>query len=224
MVIHVRTKIERPSPDIVNLFKEYASATIHEASGRKGYISSRIKPIASGIKVCGPAFTVQCAAGDNIMLHKALASAQPGDVIVATVGGAEEYGYWGDLMTVNAMARKLGGLCIEGCIRDTAEIIEHGFPVFSTGSCIRGTVKSTLGLINYPTVFGGQMIAPGDLIVGDDDGLVHIRREDCAEVLKKTRERVAAEINKAKVLATGISSVDYNDLGPKFDELGLVCE
>ncbi|HQK34761.1 MAG TPA: hypothetical protein PK074_08545, partial [Spirochaetales bacterium] len=142
-MVHVRTKIERPSPEIVEAFKGYASATIHEASGRKGYISSRIKPIAKGVKVCGPAFTVQCAAGDNMMLHKALELAQPGDVIVATVGGAEEYGYWGDLMSVSAVARKLGGLCIEGCIRDSADIIQMGFPVFSTGFCIRGTGKGT---------------------------------------------------------------------------------
>ncbi|MDF2839824.1 MAG: menG [Clostridia bacterium] len=224
MMIHVRTKIQRPDKEIVEAFKGYASATIHEASGRKGYISARIKPIASGIKVCGPAFTVQCPAGDNMMLHKALELAQPGDVIVATVGGAEEYGYWGDLMSVSAVARKLGGLCIEGCIRDKEDIAELGFPVFSTGLCIRGTGKGTLGLINYITVFGGQSIQPGDLIVGDDDGLVLVRREDCAEVLQKTMSRVNAEVIKAKALSTGISSVEYNNLGPKFVEAGLVEE
>ncbi len=223
-MVHVRTKIERPAPEIVEAFKSHASATVHEASGRKGFISPRIKPIKRGIKVCGPAFTVQCAAGDNMMLHKALEKAQPGDVIVATVGGAEEYGYWGDLMAVSAVARKLGGLCIEGCIRDSADIIELGFPVFSTGFCIRGTVKGTLGLINYPTVFGGQTINPGDLIMGDDDGLVLVCRGECAEVLEKTINRVNAEVKKAEALATGISSVEYNNLGPKFEAAGLVEE
>jgi 4-hydroxy-4-methyl-2-oxoglutarate aldolase len=223
-MIHVRKNIQRPSKEIIEAFKGYASATIHEASGRKGYISSRIKPIAKGIKVCGPAFTVQCPAGDNMMLHKALELAQPGDVIIATVGGAEEYGYWGDLMSVSAVSRKLGGLCIEGCIRDSEDIIQLGFPVFSTGLCIRGTGKGTLGLINYVTVFGGQSVNPGDLIVGDDDGLVLIRREECEEVLQKTINRVNAEVKKAEVLATGISSVEYNGLGPKFAEAGLVEE
>jgi 4-hydroxy-4-methyl-2-oxoglutarate aldolase len=224
MMIHVRTKIQRPSQEIVEAFRGYASATIHEASGRKGYISSRIKPIAPGIKVCGPAFTVQCPAGDNMMLHKALELAQPGDVIVATVGGAEEYGYWGDLMSVSAVARKLGGLCVEGCIRDSEDIVELGFPVFSTGFCIRGTGKGTLGLINYTTVFGGQTVQPGDIIVGDNDGLVLVRREECEEVLKKTIDRVNAEFKKAQVLSTGISSVEYNNLGPKFEAAGLVEE
>ena len=223
-MVHVRTKIERPASEIVEAFKGHASATIHEASGRKGYINYMIKPIAPGIKVCGPAFTVQCPAGDNMMLHKALELAQPGDVIVATVGGAEEYGYWGDMMAVSAAARKLGGLCIEGCIRDRADIVEMGFPIFSTGFCIRGTGKGTLGLINYPTVFGGQTIQPGDLIVGDDDGLVLVRREECAEVLEKTINRVKAENKKVEVLSTGVSSVEYNNLGPVFKAAGLVEE
>ena len=91
-MIHVITKITRPSPDIVKAFSVLASASIHEASGRKGYVDCAIKPINRGIKICGPAFTVQCAAGDNIMLHKALERAQPGDVIVAAVGGAYDFG------------------------------------------------------------------------------------------------------------------------------------
>jgi 4-hydroxy-4-methyl-2-oxoglutarate aldolase len=159
-----------------------------------------------------------------MMLHKALERAQPGDVIVATVGGAEEYGYWGDLMSVSAVARQLGGLCIEGCVRDSADIIEMGFPVFSTGLSIRGSGKGTLGLINYPTVFGGQTVRPGDLIVGDNDGLVLVRLEECEEILQKTINRVNAEVKKAQVLSTGISSVEYNNLGPKFEDAGLVEE
>lgn len=223
-MVHVITKIQRPIPEIVEAFKGYASATIHEASGRKGYIASKIKPIANGVKVCGPAITVQCPVGDNMMLHKALELAEPGDVIVATVGGAEEYGYFGDMMAVSAVARKLGGLCIEGCIRDKADIVELGFPVFSTGFCIRGTGKGTLGLVNYPIVFGGQTIQPGDLIVGDDDGLVVVSREECEKVLENTIKRVEAENKKADVLSTGVSSVEYNKLGPVFEAAGLVQE
>ena len=223
-MIHVRKNIERPDSKIVEAFRRQASATIHEASGRNGYISYRIKPIAKGMKICGPAFTVECPAGDNMMLHKALELAQPGDVLVATVAGAEDYGYWGNLMAVSALSRKLGGLCIEGCVRDSEEIIELGFPIFSTGLCIRGTGKGTLGLVNYPIFFGGQRIEAGDLIFGDDDGLVAVSRKNCKEVLAKTEERVAAEIEKARVLATGVSSVEYNKLGPKFAEAGLVEE
>jgi 4-hydroxy-4-methyl-2-oxoglutarate aldolase len=216
--------IKRPPVEIINAFRKHASATIHEASGRKGYIDCRIKPIARGIKICGPAFTVQCAPGDNMMLHKALERAQAGDVLVASVGGTENYGYFGDLMATSALARKLGGLVIEGCIRDSAEIIESGFPVFSTGFCIRGTEKGTIGLINYPTVFGGIMINPGDLIAGDDDGLVVVRLEECGLVLQKTEERVGKEVEKAKVLSTGVSSVEYNKFDVLFEVAGLTEE
>lgn len=201
-----------------------ASATIHEASGRKGYVDCAIKPINRGIRVCGPAFTVQCAAGDNIMLHKALERAQPGDVIVANVGGAYDYGYFGNLMATSAIAKRLGGLCIDGCVRDGAEMIASGFPVFARGLCIRGTGKGTLGLVNYPTVFGGQTVFPGDLIIGDDDGLVVVRLEDCQAVLEKSRARVENEMAKEATLKTGVSSVTFNKFEPLFEAAGLVEE
>lgn len=223
-MVHVIKNFERPSREIVEAFSKQASATVHEASGRKGPVSNAIKPIAKGIKICGPAFTVQCMPGDNLMLHKALELAQPGDVIVATTNGGYEYGYWGGLMATSAVARKLGGLAIDGCIRDSEEIIEMGFPMFARGTAIRGTVKNTLGLINYPTVFGGIMVEPGDLILGDDDGMVVVKRSECEEVLEKSIKRVKAEEEKAKILATGISSVEYNKLTEVFARLGLVEE
>ncbi len=223
-MIHVITHFQRPSTEIVNAYSSLASATIHEAYGRKGYIDCAIKQIRPGLKICGPAFTVQCAPGDNLMLHKALERAQPGDVLVANVGGAYDYGYFGDLMATSAISRKVGGLCIDGCIRDSATIIESGFPVFARGFCIRGTVKATIGVINYPTVFGGQTIFPGDLICGDDDGLVAIRFVDLESVLEKSQARVAKEIEKAEVLKSGISSVEFNKFGPIFEASNLVEE
>lgn len=223
-MVHVRKNIERPSQYIIEAFSKQASATVYEASGRKGAVSSMIKPLARGMKICGPALTVLCAPGDNLMLHKALEIAQPGDVIVATTHGIYEYGYWGGLMTVSGMSRKLGGLAIDGCVRDSGEIIKIGFPIFCRGTSIRGTSKNILGLINYPTVFGGIMIEPGDLILGDDDGLVVVKRSECEDVLDKTVKRVKAEEEKAKVLGTGISSVEYNKLTEVFTKLGLVEE
>lgn len=223
-MIHVITKIQRPSPDVVESFSGLATASIYEASGKKGYVNCAIKPINRGIVICGPAFTVQCAAGDNIMLHKALERAQQGDVIVATVGDAYDYGYFGYLMATSAIAKKLGGLCIDGCIRDSSEIIASGLPVFARGFCIRGTSKDTLGLVNYPTVFGGQTVFPGDIIVGDDDGLVIIRQEDALEIFEKTKQRIADEEVKEKSLSTGISSVTYNKFDQKFSAKGLIEE
>jgi 4-hydroxy-4-methyl-2-oxoglutarate aldolase len=220
-IINVRTKISRVPPETVEAFQSLASATIHEASGKKGYIDCRIRALAPGMRICGPAFTVTCPPGDNSMLHKALERALPGDIIVATVGGAEEYGYWGELMTVSALAKGVGGLCIEGRVRDTAAIAARGFPVFCTGPCIRGTDKGAIGLINYTLFFGGAVIEPGDLIVGDDDGLVVVPRRNCAEVLEKSLHRRNAETEKARVLASGVSSVEYNRLADLFQAAGL---
>jgi 4-hydroxy-4-methyl-2-oxoglutarate aldolase len=218
---HVITKIQRPSTEMIKAFSDLAAASIHEASGRKGYVDCAIKPISRGIKICGPALTVQCAPGDNIMLHKALERAQPGDIIVASVGDGYEYGYFGNLMATSAIARGLGGLCIDGCIRDGTEIIASGFPVFARGFCIRGTNKGTLGLVNYPLIFGGLTIFPGDLIVGDDDGLVVVKQADCADVLEKTKARVENEKVKEKTLRSGVSSVEFNKFGPIFEAAGL---
>lgn len=223
-MIHVIKSINRPAAEIVKGFSDLAAATIHEAYGKKGYIDCAIKPITRGLRICGPAFTVHCAPGDNLMLHKALECARPGDVIVADVGGIYDYGYFGNLMATSALARGVGGLCIDGCIRDSAEIVAGGFPIFARGFCIRGTSKATIGTINYPTVFGGQTVFPGDLIVGDDDGLVVVRLEECADILEKAMDRVAKEVDKEAVLKTGVSSVEFNKLGPVMEKAGLMEE
>ena len=223
-MIHVITNIKRPSKEVIEKFRSISVATVYEASGRKGFIEPKIKPIVKGIKLCGPAFTVQTAPGDNIMLHKALEKSQEGDVIVATVGDEYDYGYWGDLMSVQAKAKKLGGLAIDGCIRDSEEIIEMKFPIFSRGASIRGTVKASLGLINYPINFGGTVVNPGDLILGDDDGMVVVRFQDCKEILAKSQERVQKEETKAKALMEGVTSVKYNKLDKIFESLGLIEE
>jgi len=223
-MIHVKTKIERPSPDIIAKFSKLAVATVYEASGRAGDVNCALKPIRRGCKVCGPAFTVQCHPKDNLMLHKALEKASPGDVIVAVVGGHYEAGYWGDLMTTSAIARKIGGLAIDGCIRDSEEIAASGWPVFCRGFCITGTVKNTLGRVNHPIIFGGTLVNPGDLILGDDDGMVIVERGRVDEVYAKSVERVEKEVDKAEQLKGGISSVEFNKLDKKFAALGLVEE
>ena len=221
-MIHVIRKIERLPKELMDPFREIGTATVHEASGKKGAVDYGIKPIARGVRMCGPAFTVQCHPGDNLMLHKALERAQPGDVLVATVGSYYEGGYFGGLMATSAMARKLGGLAIDGCIRDSEELIEMGFPVFCRGFSIKGTSKSVLGLINHPILFGGVVVNPGDLILGDDDGMVVVAKNDCNAVLEKSGQRVEAEKKKTAQLQAGASSVELNKLDEVFEKLGLV--
>jgi 4-hydroxy-4-methyl-2-oxoglutarate aldolase len=221
-VTHVITHIERPPKELIDQFREIGTATIHEASGRKGAVSPAIKPIARGVRLCGPAFTVQCHPGDNLMLHKALERAQPGDILVTSVEDYYEAGYWGALMATSAVAKKLGGLAIDGCIRDSAEIVRMRFPIFCRGFCIRGTTKTVLGLINHPILFGGILVHPGDLILGDDDGIVVVGRKECESVLEKSIKRIEKEKTKAAQLKAGISSVELNQLEKIFNFLGLV--
>jgi 4-hydroxy-4-methyl-2-oxoglutarate aldolase len=223
-MVHIRTRIERPAAQLIDRFRSLGAATVHEASGRQGAVDPAIRPIRRGLRLCGPAFTVQCAPGDNLMLHKALEKAQPGDVLVASVGGHPEGGYFGGLMAVSAVARRLGGLAIDGGIRDSDEIIAMGFPIFARGCCIRGTSKAVAGLINHPTVFGGCLVQPGDLLLGDDDGLVAVARAEAEAVLAKALQRVEAEAKKAALLQAGVTSVELNSLAPVFAALGLVEE
>jgi 4-hydroxy-4-methyl-2-oxoglutarate aldolase len=220
-MIHVLKNIERPDKAMVASFAKLAVATVYEASGRKGYIESGIRQASSGMKICGPAFTVQCAPGDNLMLHKALQIAQPGDVLVTSVGDEFYFGYFGSLMATAAVTKGLAGLAIDGCVRDSVEIAEMGFPVFCRGFAIRGTTKANLGVINYPVNFGRMVIYPGDLILGDEDGMVVVRRSDCADVLQKSLDRVVFEEKKAEQLKSGVSSVELNNLGKVFETLGM---
>jgi 4-hydroxy-4-methyl-2-oxoglutarate aldolase len=223
-LIHVISKFERPSKDLINQYRSLSSATVHEAYGRKGAVNCQIKPIAKGLRICGPAFTVYCHPGDNLMLHKALEKAEPGDVLVASVGGLAEAGYFGALMSTSAVTRKLGGLAIDGCIRDTAEIISMGFPIFSRGSCILGTPKAAPGLINHPIIFGDVWVEPGDIVLGDDDGIVIVNQAESKTVLEKSIQRIKNEKIKTAQLKKGVSSFTLNKLDKVFESLGIIEE
>ncbi len=221
---HVYTKIARVDPDVVAQFAHFGAATVYEAAGRVGSVDPAIKPLAKGLHLIGSVLTVLCHPKDNLMLHKALQLAEAGDVIVASADGYYEAGYWGALMTRSALAGKVIGLAIDGCVRDSEEIAELGFPIFCRGTCMRGTTKGVLGSVNHPIKFGGVPVSPGDLILGDDDGMVVVPKERIPEVLDSTRHRIAKEKVKASALASGVSSVELNELERVFRALGLVEE
>jgi 4-hydroxy-4-methyl-2-oxoglutarate aldolase len=223
-VAHVITNIDRPDRTLIEAFRGIGAATVYEAAGRIGSVHPAIKPLARGMRLLGPAVTVRCHPRDNLMLHKALQLAQEGDVLVAATDGYPDAGYWGGLMATSALARKLGGLAIDGCVRDSEEIIGMGFPIFCRGTCIRGTAKGVLGSVNLPIVFADVLVNPGDLVLGDDDGLVVIPRGQIQTVLDSSRKRVEAEKHKSAALAGGVSSVEFNKLGPVFASLGLIEE
>ena len=127
-------------------------------------------------------------------------------------------------MTTAAMTKGIAGLAIDGCVRDSAEIVQMGFPVFSRGSCMRGTTKGVLGKINHKVLFGEVLVHPGDLILGDDDGMVVIPQAEIEKVLEAAKRRVDAEKVKSEKLRQGVSSLELNKLDPVFASLGLVQE
>ena len=223
-MIHVKHRIERPRPAEVAAIAKFPSATLHEAQGRRGALSSRLKPVDRMMSLCGPAFTVKCAPRDNIMLQVAIAYAQPGDVIVVSAGEYEEAGSFGDVLANAAQSKGIAGLVTDTGVRDTLRLIELGFPVFSLSVCIKGTVKETLGAINQPIVIGDEIVNPGDIIRGDADGLVVVRREEAARVAVLSQEREDDEERLIKEYRSGKGVIELCKLAPVLAAKGLIVE
>jgi 4-hydroxy-4-methyl-2-oxoglutarate aldolase len=195
----------------MNLVKElsrFSSATIHEALGRYGNLPSSIKPINSKMKVCGPAYTVKTMPADNVLLHRAYAYASPGDIIVANCSGFYEAGYWGDLMSLGAKTKGIAGLVIDACVRDADDIEAIGFPVFSRGLCIKGTSNYGDGKLNEPIMMGDFVVNPGDIIVGDRDGVVVVPKDRLEEAIEKSIARETKEEKVRKQLREGKTSLE----------------
>jgi 4-hydroxy-4-methyl-2-oxoglutarate aldolase len=223
-VIHVKTTVDRPSADAVSRLAKFSSATIHEAQGRKGALSSRIKPIDRSMSFCGPATTVRCAPRDNLMLQVAIHYAQPGDVILAAAGEYEEAGTFGDVLGNAMKAKGLAGMVTDSGVRDTQDLIELGLPVFSGSVSIKGTVKETIGPINHPVVFGDEIIYPGDVLRGDADGVVVVRKDEIEEVIRLSQERDDAERDLISLYKAGGTTIDLCNLTDVLKAKGLLVE
>lgn len=209
----IRAHIDRVDPATVAAARALPAATLHEAGGRIGVLPSSIKPVAPTFRICGPAVTVQSPGGDNLWLHRALYVAEPGDVLVVHVSGAHDFGYWGEIMSAAANARQLGGLVIDGCVRDGAVLADFGFPVFARGLCIRGTGKDfgARGWINHPVLFDDLVVQPGDLLVGDTDGVVALPRARAAEIVQLAQAREAKEAGIVQRIRAGERTLEvYN--------------
>lgn len=223
-MVNVIKNIPRPAPSLVEAFRGHGSATVHEAMGRFGAMNHTVKPLAKGMKICGPAFTVRSQAGDNVMILKAIKEAQRGDVIVVDCGRCMESGPFGDLTATECRVKGLGGFVTTGSVRDSAEIIASGFPVFSAGLSIVGTVKESIGLINHPICAADVLVNPGDIILGDDDGIVVIPLAQGEEILEKSNARVAKEARIIEELLKGGSNFDLNGYQRVLDRQGCTEE
>jgi len=213
--------ISRIDPSLVGGMREQAATTVYEAAGQQGGLEHAIRPIAPGMKLCGSALTVRCQPADNLTLHAAIALAQPGDVIVADVGGALEAGHWGEITTVAAQARGVAGLVINGGVRDVGPIARRGFAVFAPAISMKATVKATPGLINHPIVCGGVTVYPGDLVLADDDGVVVVARERVSQVLEAARQREEREADVMRRLEAGELTLDILGFRQALDRHGL---
>lgn len=203
---------EVSSAEVLSLYAgaaEIPSATLHEACGQIGALPSCIKPVSPSFKLCGPAVTVHGPGGDNLWIHRAIYAAKAGDVLVVYVSDVYEHGYWGEIMSIAAKARNLGGLVIDGCVRDIEQLEQIGFPIFSRGLCIAGTSKNpaSKGRINEPLLIGKAQIKSGDLIVGDRDGVVAIPKEQVDKTLTAATSREATEATIQRRLISGESSL-----------------
>ncbi len=196
-------------------------ATVHEAAGRTGLLGSFIRPLRPGQAAAGPAVTVLCPPGDNLMVHAAIEQCAPGDVLVITTTSPSDDGYVGELITTALTARGVRGLVTTTGVRDVAAITESGFPVWSRYVSAQGTVKATAGSVNVPVSIGATVVRPGDAVIADDDGVVVIPRLAVAEVAEAGRRRAEREDESRAAFARGELSLDRNGLRPLLDQLGV---
>jgi 4-hydroxy-4-methyl-2-oxoglutarate aldolase len=204
----------RPESALLARAAKLPSATIHEAMGRKGALPAAIKPVSSKWKICGPALTVKAKPFNNINIHRAIYLAKPGDILVVDVGGGYEAGYFGEIMAHAAKVRGLGGLVIDGCVRDADLLEEIGFPVFARGLAIQGTTKDEGGSIAESVTIGNVTVVPGDVINGDRDGVVVVPKANLAAALDASEAREEKESRTIAALKSGKSTIELYGWAP----------
>lgn len=217
----VNRTIERAALQIVDQLAPIGTATVHEAIGRRGYIGPHITPIQQDVKVAGTAVTVLSHPGDNMMIHAAVELCQAGDILVVANTAPSTHGMFGDLLASSLMARGVRGLVIDAGVRDTFDLRQMGFPVWSQHVSCQGTVKATPGSVNVPIVLGEQMVHPGDVICADDDGVVVVERKEVEWALQKSNQRLENEEATRARLMAGELGVDFYGLRQKIIDLGV---
>ena len=195
--------IQRVDAEVVTQASKYPSSILADVAGRRGGLHGRIAPLAPSMRFAGPAITVEVRPGDNLMIHAAIALAQPGDVLVIDGKGDQTAALMGTLMLSACKKRGLAGVIVDAAIRDKLEILELDFPVFSAGFNPAGPTKYVPGRINHPISAGGATVNPGDLVVGDADGVVVIEREKAPGMLALADKKVADEAARIEAIARG---------------------
>ncbi len=199
----IRRDIQRVRPELVERARGFQAAILADVGGRRGALGGRIAPLSPRMTVAGPAFTVELRPGDNLMFHAALALAQPGDVIVVEGKGDQSAALCGAIMVTQARASGLAGFVVDAAVRDAAELVEGDFPVFAVGTNPNGPTKGLPGRVNWPVTLAGVTVNPGDLIVGDADGVVVVPRENAEAILALAQQKVDAEARRIAEIKAG---------------------
>jgi 4-hydroxy-4-methyl-2-oxoglutarate aldolase len=187
---------ERVAPAVVDQAAKFPSSILADVAGRRGALHGRIAPLAPTMRFAGPALTVELRPGDNLMIHAAMALAQPGDVILVDGKGDLSAALMGEIMSQQCVALGVAGVVIDGAVRDSEAIRELGFPMFAAGLNPNGPSKSVPGRLNHPISIGGVTVHPGDLVVGDADGVTVVERARAASLLPLALQKVAAEAQR----------------------------
>ena len=213
--------IKRAAAEVINTLGEQGVATIHEAQGRIGLLNPYMRPIYPSAKVAGSAVTVSCQPGDNLMIHAAVEVCQPGDVLVVVTTSESTDGMFGDLLATSCQAHGIRGLIIDAGVRDVADLTTMNFPVWAKAISAQGTVKATPGSVNIDVVCAGAIICPGDVVIGDIDGVVVVKRDAAAEVAQLGQKRLEKEQKSREKLQAGELGVEFYGLRAKLKELGV---
>jgi 4-hydroxy-4-methyl-2-oxoglutarate aldolase len=217
----VRRNIQRANPAAVERLKAIGVATVHEAMGRKGLLKPYIRPVYTGAHVCGTAVTVLLHPGDNWMMHVAAEQLTPGDVVVAACSADCTDGFFGELLATSFRAQGAAGLIIDGGARDVKELTQMQFPVFSRAISAKGTIKATVGSVNVPVICAGALVNPGDVVIGDDDGVVVVPASDALAIAGASEQREANEAQKRAKLSAGVLGLDLYAMREKLAQAGL---
>jgi len=199
----------------------YGVATVHEALGRVGYLGPEFRPAWAGARMGGTAVTVLCWPGDNLMIHVAVEQCRPGDVLVVATNSPSTDGLFGELFAGALHHRGVRGAVLASGVRDVADLREMHFPVWSRAISAQGSVKATGGAVNVPIVLGGQTVHPGDVILGDDDGVTVVPRLDVPRALSAAKARLDKESATRAAFAEGELGLDRYGLRDKLSGLGI---
>ncbi|MCE2660009.1 MAG: RraA family protein [Rubrivivax sp.] len=187
---------ERVDPAVVAQAAQFPSSILADVAGRRGALHGRIAPLSPSMRFAGPALTVEVRPGDNLMIHAAMAVAQPGDVILVDGKGDLSAALMGEIMSQQCVALGVAAVVIDGAVRDSEAIRALGFPMYAAGVNPNGPTKSVSGRLNHPISIGGVTVYPGDLVVGDADGVTVVERAKAASLLPLAVEKVTAETQR----------------------------